>query len=71
MLVTMLAMSLERSSLLLAILFYLYKKRENLIKPMIHGDKLPPVDAPASRSWALPVLAASSGFVYWLVSLGG
>ncbi|MDO8457762.1 MAG: cytochrome b/b6 domain-containing protein [Burkholderiaceae bacterium] len=61
----------------LAVLFYLYKKRENLIKPMIHGDKVLPIDVPASRddaasrAWALLILAASAGFVYWLVSLGG
>lgn len=61
----------------LAVLFYLYKKRENLIKPMIHGDKLLPIDVPASRddaasrAWALLILAACAGFVYLLISLGG
>lgn len=61
----------------LAVLFYLYKKRENLIKPMIHGNKVLPIDVPASRDdaasrgWALLIFAASAGFVYCLVSLGG
>lgn len=60
-----------------AILFYLYKKRENLIKPMIHGDKVLPLDVPASRddaksrSVALLIFAICATLVYWLVSLGG
>ncbi len=59
------------------ILFYLYKKRENLIKPMLHGDKLLPASTPASidtvatRSLALAILLACAAAVYWLVSLGG
>ena len=60
-----------------AILYYLYKKRENLIQPMIHGDKVLPLDTPASRddtasrAVALLLFAASAALVYWLVSLGG
>ena len=60
----------------LAILFYLYKKRENLIKPMLHGDKILPSAVPAStdntttRSLALVILAICAASVYWLVSLG-
>jgi cytochrome b len=60
-----------------AIGFYLYKKRENLIKPMLHGDKLLPDHTPASadtaatRTLALIVLLACASAVYWLVSLGG
>ena len=60
-----------------AILFYLYKKRENLIKPMIHGDKVLPADVPASRddaasrTLALGVFAVCAALVYGLVSLGG
>lgn len=59
-----------------AILFYLHKKKENLIKPMLHGDKqmLAPVepskDTAASRVVALVVLALCGGFVYWVQSLG-
>ena len=59
-----------------AILFYLHKKKENLIKPMLHGDKqmLAPVepskDTAASRVVALVVLVLCGGFVYWVQSLG-
>ncbi len=59
-----------------AIVFYLYKKRENLIKPMLHGDKLLPADTPASvdtagtRSLALVILALCAAAVYGLVNLG-
>ncbi len=62
---------------LVAIVFYLYKKRENLIKPMLHGDKLLPNSTPASadtaatRTLALAILLACAAAVYWLVSLGG
>ncbi len=60
-----------------AIVFYLYKKRENLIKPMLHGDKLLPNSTPASadtaatRTLALVVLLVCASAVYWLVDLGG
>ncbi len=60
----------------LAILFYLYKKRENLIKPMLHGDKLLPDNTPASkdtaatRTLAVVILTLCAAAVYWLVSLG-
>jgi cytochrome b len=62
---------------LAAIVFYLYKKRENLIKPMLHGDKLLPDTTPASadtastRTLALAIFLACAAAVYWLVSLGG
>lgn len=61
---------------LVAIVFYLYKKRENLIKPMLHGDKLLPERTPASadtaatRTLALVVLLVCAAAVYWLISLG-
>ena len=59
-----------------AVLFYLWKKRENLVRPMIVGDK--ELDRPvaasrddaATRLLALAVLAAAAGGVWWLVSLG-
>jgi cytochrome b len=60
-----------------AIVFYLYKKRENLIKPMLHGDKLLSESTPASadtaatRTLALVVLLVCASAVYWLVNLGG
>jgi cytochrome b len=59
-----------------AILFYFYKKRKNLVKAMLHGDKLLPastpssVDTVATRSLALLILALCSVAVYWLVGLG-
>lgn len=61
----------------LAILYYLLAKKDNLVGPMVHGDKqLPqPVagsrDDAASRLLALVVLAASAGAVYALVRLAG
>jgi len=60
-----------------AIVLYLYKKRENLIKPMLHGDKLLPDSTPASadtawtRTLALVILLVCAAAVYWLISLGG
>ncbi len=59
-----------------AILYYLYKKKENLIRPMIDGDKHmpqavePSQDTTSSRLVALGVLAICAGFVYWVQSLG-
>ena len=58
------------------IIFYLYKKRENLIRPMLHGDKLLPASTPASvdtattRVLALAILLVCAAAVYWLVGLG-
>ena len=60
-----------------AVLYYLWKKKENLIQPMLHGDKelgeaaVPSRDDAASRLIALAVLAVCAGFVAWLVQLGG
>jgi cytochrome b len=56
-----------------AILFYLFKKRENLVKPMIHGDKLVEADTPPSRDdgrmrlLALFTLLACAAVVYLTV----
>lgn len=53
-----------------AILFYLLKKRENLIVPMIHGDKQTEHELPNSRDdaksrmLALVVFAVCAGLVY-------
>jgi cytochrome b len=61
----------------MAIVFYLVKKRENLIKPMLHGDKVLPHhvlasrDTASSRIIALLILAICAAAVYGLVSLGG
>ncbi|HMS25763.1 MAG TPA: cytochrome b/b6 domain-containing protein [Burkholderiaceae bacterium] len=57
-----------------AILFYLFKKRENLVKPMIHGDKFVDTDTPPSRDdgrmrlLALITLLACGLVVYLTVS---
>lgn len=62
---------------LVAIAIYLYKKRKNLVKPMLYGDKLLPASTPASidtaatRCLALAILLVCAAAVYWLVSLGG
>jgi len=59
-----------------AILFYLLKKRQNLIRPMLTGDKplgpgVPPsTDNLHSRRLALALLLACAAGVAWLVSLG-
>jgi hypothetical protein len=61
-----------------AILFYRLKKKENLVQPMLQGDKLVP-DAsplPASRDdgfsrWkALLIWVVCAGLVYWIAGLG-
>jgi hypothetical protein len=59
-----------------AVAFYFVKKRQNLVRPMISGDKPLPDGVPASadgvwpRSLAMILLAASACGVAWLVSLG-
>jgi cytochrome b len=59
-----------------AIVFYLVRKRQNLVRPMITGDKPMPDDVPAStdslasRGLAVALLAACAAGVTWLVSLG-
>ena len=60
-----------------AILFYLFKKKENLVKPMIHGDKLLETqvesskDTAQSRMVAAVVFAICAGLVATLVNLAG
>lgn len=59
-----------------AVLFYLWRKKDNLIRPMIRGDKLlaqpatPSRDDATSRLAALALLALCAGGVAWVVSLG-
>ena len=62
-----------------AILFYLLKKKENLVRAMVLGDKevaapaasLPmSIDTASSRMSALVILSVCSAAVYGLVSLG-
>jgi len=60
----------------LAIVFYLVKKKQNLVGPMLSGDKSLPADVPSSRDalatrgLAAALVAACAGGVAWLVSLG-
>lgn len=60
-----------------AILFYLFKKNENLVRPMMTGDKVvdhdtrPSRDDLASRALAATLLAMAIGAVVWVVKLGG
>jgi len=62
---------------LAAILFYFFARRDNLVKPMLDGDKphagkLPSSrDDAASRLAAAVVFAACATLVAWGVSLGG
>ncbi|MFN7727371.1 MAG: cytochrome b/b6 domain-containing protein [Rubrivivax sp.] len=59
-----------------AILFYLLKHRQNLVRPMLTGDKALPADTPASadntrtRALALVLAVAITFGVRWLVGLG-
>ena len=60
-----------------AIVFYLVKKRENLVKPMLQGDKVLAIaavsakDTAASRSFAAVVYMACAGLVALIVKLAG
>ena len=60
-----------------AILFYLLKKKQNLVRPMLSGDKVLPANVPASadhvrsRGLALALVAACGAVVAWVVGLGG
>ena len=59
-----------------AIAYYLVKKRENLVRPMVVGDKNVASEVRSSRDdlatrvIALVLVAACAGLVAWLVSLG-
>lgn len=60
-----------------AVAYYVLRKGNNLVRPMLSGDKEVAHEARssrddmASRSGALVVLLACAGAVWWLVSLGG
>ena len=60
-----------------AVVFYLVRRRQNLIGPMLSGDKqlvgaVPAsVDTAGSRLVALVLFAVAAGVVTWLVGLGG
>lgn len=59
-----------------AIVWYLHRKRQNLVRPMLVGDKELASPAPSSRDdlrsrmVALVVLLACGALVAWLVSIG-
>lgn len=59
-----------------AVLFYLWVKRQNLVRPMLHGDKVlavpadPSRDDLATRLGALAIAAACAAFAYWVSGLG-
>lgn len=59
-----------------AVLFYLVRRRDDLIRPMWTGDKRLPADVPASadslgtRLLALVLFVAAAGLVAWVVELG-
>ena len=59
-----------------AIGFYLVKKKQNLVRPMLTGDKPlaattpASADGPRTRTLAVLLLAACAGLVTWVVSLG-
>lgn len=60
-----------------AVLFYLWKKQDNLIQPMLDGDKLmarpaaPSRDDAATRIKALALLVLCALAVAWVAKLGG
>ncbi|MEO6409345.1 MAG: cytochrome B, partial [Burkholderiaceae bacterium] len=60
-----------------AVLFYLWRRKNDLIRPMWTGDKLLPaavpaaLDRPRSRVLALLVAAGCAALVTWIVKLGG
>ncbi len=62
---------------IVAVLFYLWRKKDNLILPMLSGDKalpasvIPSRDDAKSRIAALVLFAACAAFVWWVVKLGG
>ncbi len=60
-----------------AVLYYLIRRKDNLIRAMVDGDKTLERQAPESRDttgtrlFALAVLVGCGAAVAWLVSLGG
>jgi cytochrome b len=59
-----------------AVLFYAFRKRQDLVRPMLSGDKVLGTAAPSARDdavtriAALVTLAICAGAVAWLVALG-
>lgn len=61
---------------LAAIVFYVLVRRQRLVRPMLHGDKvlpapaMPSSDNAAARALALVVFVLSCGVAWWVASLG-
>jgi cytochrome b len=59
-----------------AILFYLLKKRQNLVRPMVTGDKEVQTQAPSARDdarmriAALVIIAIAAGITAWVAGFG-
>lgn len=59
-----------------AVLFYLWARRQNLVRPMLDGDKHLPLPAPSSRDdarsrmLALTIAGISAAAAYWVSGLG-
>lgn len=59
-----------------AVLFYLWGRRQNLVRPMLDGDKVQTFPAPssrddaASRLLALAIAGASGAIAYWISTVG-
>ncbi len=60
-----------------AIVFYLRRKKNDLLRPMLHGDKLLPAATPpsrddvATRAAAVALIAGCAALVTYIVGLGG
>jgi cytochrome b len=60
-----------------AVVYYLKVRKENLVRPMVHGDKLLPQPAKSSRDdlplrlWGLFLALAVAGLVTWWVRQAG
>ena len=59
-----------------AIVYYVWRRKKNLLAPMIRGDAALPVgtvasrDGPGQRVMALVVVLAAAAFAWWIGSLG-
>jgi hypothetical protein len=60
-----------------AVLYYVVRKKRNVMRPMLDGDKQVPHDTPASldglrqRALAALLFALCAGVLAWLLALAG